>query len=181
MQEKPPHELDPGQAHHFLPIRISVIPEPEIHSLIFYSQDPVVADRNPVGIAGKIADYRTHILERPFGIHYPVFFIEIVDELLKCLFVFVGGKRSFQIQLAIAVEILQPIEENPTEALGQYFYRKKIPRFAGNPTFPVDTKSPSRDYGVHMRVQIQLLPPCMEHADRPCSAIEKPGFLLPIP
>jgi hypothetical protein len=35
MQEKPPHELDPGQAHHFLPIRISVIPEPEIHSLIF--------------------------------------------------------------------------------------------------------------------------------------------------
>ena len=156
MQTKPPQKLTAIKGHDFMYSALSVVFVGEAHFPILDGFNAVVRDGDAVCISSKIFDHLLGPRKGLLGIDNPIVFVEAVDKVL--------GERD----IFLTTKSLEHVHEFPPEHSAHHLDGKKEFPFAGRePPVPCFADPATGDDAMHMWVQPQLLPPCVQHTDHP--------------
>jgi len=81
MKQEPPDELLRSYSDLFALITIATVSVPEGDQTILNFHDAVVGNGNAMRISAEIIKYLHRTIERCLGIHNPIFFPELMDQL----------------------------------------------------------------------------------------------------
>lgn len=135
VDQEPADELDCGQAHNLLaiPALDPVILPTERNSVSIRTDQSMVRDRDPMGIAAEIGQHRLRAAKWGFGIYHPFRFAERGEPLRKGILLRQVIEIAKEGELACAVRVLEPIQKQASEQPSQHPNMQKEPRFAGDP------------------------------------------------
>lgn len=128
-------ELRCGQTHDLLTITVfdPVIFPAESHGIGIRTDQPMVGDRDPVGIAAQIGEDRLRPCERRLGINHPLSFAERGEPERNVI----GLRQAIEIakegELACAVQFHESFQEQTSEQPCQHPHMEKEPGLTGHP------------------------------------------------
>ena len=80
MKQEPPDELVGVHGHDLAFVVVGVIAPPEGDLVVLHPHDPVVADRDPVGVSAEILKNAFGSVERRFAVDDPLLLVQIGDQ-----------------------------------------------------------------------------------------------------
>jgi hypothetical protein len=80
MQQKPPDKFSGFHGHDLCFVVIGVIAPPKGDFVVLHFHDPVIADRDPMGVSAEIIQNVLGMLERLFAVDDPVFLIQVGNQ-----------------------------------------------------------------------------------------------------
>ena len=112
--------------------------------------EPVVGDRDSVGISAEIGKNLLGASERSFAVDDPVFVEELGEQSVER-----GNALELrrEIQLSPLVGMFDGIEDFPAEELGEHFDGEQVLFPGCNPAFTVESETTPSDNAVQMRVK----------------------------
>ena len=72
MQQKPSQEFVGGEGHHFRPVVVGVVLPPESDAAVVETDEPIVRERDAVGVPTEVVEHLFGAREGPLGIDDPV-------------------------------------------------------------------------------------------------------------
>jgi len=133
VEQKSPDELVRRKGHGFLLIVIAVVSPTKFHLTLFDVDESMIGNGHPVGVAADIVHHLLWPGERWFGVDDPFnvsYRIEMTGEslgILECL------KRREELQLTDVKGLLQILQEQSAEQLGEHPYGQEKVGAAGDP------------------------------------------------
>ena len=164
MHQEPADELLVGKSHLLAGITILVVTIPEGNGIVRDLQDPGIGDRHTVGVAAKIIDGITKAVEGLFDVGAPVGSIEIINETLPVHGMCRIRKGRRQHKLAGCAILLQSSHELAAKQLRGRSDRDEevVPALT---QFQIPRESGTGNDAVDMRMEREVLTPCMDHLD----------------
>jgi hypothetical protein len=83
MKQESPDELSGIHRHDLAFVVIGVIPPPERDLVVFKLHDPVIADRDPVGVSAEILKNALGSVEGRLGVDDPLLFKQVGDQAIE--------------------------------------------------------------------------------------------------
>ena len=118
VRQEPPNELVGVQRHDLALVVVGVIPPPERHLVVFKLDQPVIADRDPVGVFAEVVDNILGLFKRRLGVRNPLRLIQFREQCVK-------GPRRFEVagvfQFTFRMEFLEVAEELPRKSFDSTF------------------------------------------------------------
>ena len=163
MQAEPPEKLQAVQCHFLFLCAIGIILIGKTDSILANVQDAVVGDGNAVRVPGQVLHHVLGPCERLLGVGHPAFAVQ-------CFFPAVIGAALIGEALG---QGQQPLFQSRTEVLHEvspenFFHRLHGVKELGITSFwelpsAILAQAATGHNAVDMRVQRQVLPPCMKH------------------
>ena len=122
VEEESPNELFGRENHNFLLTVVAVVPPVELHLPVFNLQDPMIGNRDPVGVAADVVHHLLGPGEGCLGVDDPFHIahgIEMPAENLRVSKGFEGGE---ELEFAGIESLLQISQEQSAEQAGQNPY-----------------------------------------------------------
>ncbi len=126
-------ELVGRESHGFLLIVVAIVLPIEFHVAVFDLDNPMVGDGDSVRVAADIVHHLLWPGERWLGVDDPFHVSHQIEMTVESLRIFERLKRSEELQLAGVKGLLQILQEQSAEQLGEYLYRQKKVGAAGDP------------------------------------------------
>lgn len=164
MQQESANELLVGKSHLLAGITILVVTIPEENGIVRDLQDPCIGDRHTVGVAAKIIDGITKAVEGLFDVGTPVGIVKIVNKALPVHGMCRIRKGRRKHKFAGCAMLLKAGHELAAEHLrgGSYRDEETASAFA---QFQIPCETGTGNDAVDMRMEREVLSPCMDHLD----------------
>ena len=133
VEEESPNELFGRESHDFLLAVVAVVAPVELHLPVFDLQDPMIGNRDPVGVA---ADVVYHLLgpgEGRLGVDDPFHMAHGIEMSAENLRVSKGLEGGEELEFAGIESLLQISQEQSAEQAGQHPYGQEETGAARNP------------------------------------------------
>ncbi len=133
VEEESPNELLGRESHDFLLIVVAVVSPVELDLPVFNLQDPMIGNRDPVGVAADVVHHLLRTGEGRLGVDDPfhiAYGIEMPAETLRVSNSLEGREK---LEFAGIESLLQISQEQSAEQAGQHPYGQKETGAAGNP------------------------------------------------
>jgi len=138
-----------GEGQGALLVAVGVVLPAESNLLAVESQQAVIAERDPVGVAAEVTQ-DTGAAHGRFGVDHPILGEERVDEGLKSPHLGQRGGLAAEDQLVAAIgsaqSSYQPLAEDPSQDL----HRRKETVLRTDPALMIRGQSARRNQAVHM-------------------------------
>ena len=164
MRQEPADELMVGKRHFFASVTIPVITIPEGNGIICDLQDPCIGNRHTVGVTAKIVDGIAKAVEGLFDVGAPVGTVKIVNKALPVHGMCRIRKGRRQHKLAGCTILLQGSHELAAEQFRGCPYGDEETASAFT-QFQIPRESGTGNDAVDMRMEREVLTPCMDHLD----------------
>jgi hypothetical protein len=133
MEEESPDELLGRESHDFLLIVVAVVPPLELDLPVFDIHDPMIGNRDPVGVAADIVHHLLGSGERRFGVDDPFHMAHGIEMPAEYLRVSKGLEGREELEFAGIESLLQISQEQSSEQAGQHPYGQEETGAARNP------------------------------------------------
>jgi hypothetical protein len=154
MEKEPSKKLRGVQAHRALAIALGVVFPTKGDLSVFHRHEPVVGDRDAVGIAGEVFEHLLGTAEWRFGIHHPVFVSKWLEPSFPALETLQIAKVSVERELLLLPSPLELSCELAPEEPAQDPDGQKKPVSAAHPLFAVEADAATRNNAVQMRMRV---------------------------
>jgi hypothetical protein len=118
VEEESPNELFGRESHNFLLIVVAVVPPVELHLPVFDLQDPMIGNRDPVGVAANVVHHLLGPGEGCLGADDPFYVAHWIEMTAESLRVSKGLEGGEELEFA-GIQISQ---EQSADQAGQHPY-----------------------------------------------------------
>jgi hypothetical protein len=122
VEEESPNELLGRESHDFLLIVVAVVPPLELDLPVFDIHDPMIGNRDPVGVAADIVHHLLGSGERRFGVDDPFHMAHGIEMPAEYLRVSKGLEGREELEFAGIESLLQISQEQSAKQAGQHPY-----------------------------------------------------------
>lgn len=122
VEEESPNELLGGESHDFLLIVVAVVPPVELDLPVFDLHDPMIGNRDPVGVAADVVHHLLGAGEGRLGVDDPFHIAHGIDMPAENLRVTKGLEGREELEFAGIESLLQISQEQSAEPAGQHPY-----------------------------------------------------------
>jgi len=133
VEEESPNELLGRESHDFLLIVVAVVPPLELDLPVFDFQDPMIGNRDPVGVAADVVHHLLGPGEGRLGVDDPFRMAHGIEMPAENLRVSKGLEGREELEFAGIESLLQISQEQSAEQAGQHPYWQEETRAARNP------------------------------------------------
>ena len=173
MEEEPPDKLVGIHRHDLLFVVVGVVPPPEGNLVVRYFHDPMIADRDSVGVSAENAHWAT---EGRFAVDDPLLLVQVGDEGIETprrrKTAYDAGVNDF----ILRTELFQIGDELTLKELRHDLDWKEKVLFAGFPVPSAPGQSSSGNDVVDMGMIHEILSPGVQNADK--SDLGSKAFLV---
>jgi hypothetical protein len=168
MQEKSAQELMGGKSHLPFLIAVCVVLPAEAHLVAIETEQPMVADRNAMGIASEVMQDVFRAAEGRLGIDDPILSTQLVQKSSKLIGIIKVLQASTEDELTLLKGDFQAFSELAAENPTEYPDRKeKVLPARLFPGGPVQCQTAGGNDAMNVWVMQQVLPPRMKDAEKP--------------
>ena len=122
VEEESPNELLGGERHDFLLIVVAVVPPLELDLPVFDFQDPMIGNRDPVGVAADVVHHLLGAGEGRLGVDDPFGMVQGIEMPAENLRVSKGLEGREELEFAGIESLLQISQEQSAKEAGQHPY-----------------------------------------------------------
>jgi hypothetical protein len=133
VEEKSPNELLGGESHDFLLMVVAVVPPVELDLPVFDIHDPMIGNRDPVGVAADVVHHLLGSGERRLGVDDPFQVAHGIEMQAENLRISKGLEGREEPEFAGVESLLQIDQEQSAEPAGQHPYGQEEMGAARNP------------------------------------------------
>ena len=120
VEQESPNELLGRERHDFLLIVVAVVPPVEPDLAVFDLQDPMIGNRDPVGVAADVVHHLLGASEGRLGINDPFHITHRIEMLVENLRISKGLEGREELEFAGIESLLQISQEQSAEQAGQH-------------------------------------------------------------
>ena len=133
-----------------MPVVVAVVLPAERHVAVVDGKEPMIRDRDPVGVPAHVVQDLPGSTEGRLGVDHPVGRAHRREVLGKRLAIAQGLKRRRKAELAGVEGLLQILEEQAAEQPGQHPHRQEEAGPAGDPAGAIGREPAPGDHAVQM-------------------------------
>jgi len=176
VQEEATQKLIDGQAHDSLLVGVGGVPPAEGNVTVRECEESAVRDTDAMCVRPEVSQHMLWSAKGWLGVNDPVVKEETAEPGSKAARLLEVCKLAMELELAIAEGLLQTSDELTPEESTEHLHRQEEGTARGDPARMIGCQTASRDDAMHMRVMLQSLVPCMEHAEEADLRAEVPGI-----
>jgi len=152
-------------SHHFLLIVVGRVPPTKGNLAVHQRDQTMVGDGHAMGIAAQILEHILGATEGWFGVDDPMFAEERTQPGSEELGMGERCKFSGQVQLTAFEGRLQAGDELTAKHAPEHLDGEKEARAGSNPAGVIAGESAGGHHAMDMRMKLELLVPCVQHAE----------------
>jgi len=126
-------------------IVVAIVSPSEFHFTAFDIDDPMIGDGHSVRVAADVIHHLLWSGEGGLSVDDPVHVSHRIEMTAESLRISQGLERSEELQLARVESLLQILQEQSTEQVGQHPHRQEEARAAGDPPGSIEGDSAARN------------------------------------
>ena len=150
------------QGHRLLAPPVGVVLPAEPDLAVLQGDQPVVADRHPVGVPGQVLQHLLRSAEGRLGVHDPLGLGAGGEPALELAGVGQRGELAVEGEPSPVEGGAEQRQELAPEDAAEHAHRQEESRPAGDPARAVGRQPTPRHDAVHMRVVLEVLAPGVE-------------------
>jgi len=162
-----PQELGGRECHEALFVSACMVLPTESYLFPIERNEPVIADRDPMGIAAQIAKHRCWTSHRLLDIDDPAFPTQRLNKSPECLGIFQRPGGATEAELVSAVCPFQSVEKLATKDFLEHTERKKEAIPWCYPMAAIGGKATDRHEAVDVWMEKQVLAPTVQDGEEP--------------
>jgi len=132
---------------------------------VFYSDDTLIRERDPMGVAAQVFKYVFRSVDRLSHADHPFVGVETAHELGELLRFPIGGKDTGKVQGAAPICRCHILDECSAKHEAQSLFIEQVVFLARLPLLPTLDHGPSGNQAMEVEVGIELLVPGMQDGD----------------
>src|SRR6266571_7939276 len=165
MQQEAAQELIERQGHHFLFVVVSRVAPPKGDLAIGQRDQSMIGDGHAMGVAAQVVEHVLGTAEGWFGVDDPIFSKQRPQPGSEDLGLREQGQIAGEVQLAMLKRRLESSDELAAKHTAEHLDGEKETRARSNPAGGIERESAGGNDAVHMRMNLELLVPGMQHAE----------------
>ena len=165
VEQESPDELLGRESHSFLLIVVAVVAPVELDLPVFDIHDPMIGNRDPVGVAADILHHLLGPGEGRLGVDDPFHMAHGIEMQVENRRVSKGLEGREELEFAGIESLLQISQEQLAEQAGQHPYRQEETGAARNPPTTIGRDSATRDDTMQVGMKEEILSPTVEHGE----------------
>jgi len=166
VQQKATQKLIDVQSQKSLLILVSGVAPAERHLVLGEGNEPVVGNRNAMGVGAEVTKHLIGAAERWFAVNHPVQPIKLVDQTSEQLGLRQAAKQSVELELSRSVSLLEGFQELAAEDFAEHPLGKKEAGIARvHPVCVIARQAAGGHDAVSVGMMLQLLIPGVQNAE----------------